>query len=413
MKTFFTSESVTEGHPDKLCDQVSDAVLDAILEKDPAARVACEVATTTGLILVMGEITTTAYVPIDQIARQVALDIGYDRAKYGFDGHTCSVLTAVHEQSPDIAGGVNTALEVRKDQDSLSQDELSKAPHSGKGFDQTQTESEIGAGDQGMMFGYACDETPELMPLPITLAHRLAQRLAQVRKSEMLPWLRPDGKTQVTVEYENGKPVRVDSVLVSAQHSPDVAHAVMTEGIIKEVIKPSIDASLLDERTRFLVNPSGRFVIGGPNGDSGLTGRKIIVDSYGGMGRHGGGAFSGKDPTKVDRSAAYAARHVAKNIVAAGLAARCEVALSYAIGVARPLSLRVDTFGTDVITEEKLARIVSELFDLSPSAIIRDMNLRRPIYRQIACYGHFGRDDLDLPWEKLNRVDDLRRLAGV
>ena len=403
MKTFFTSESVTEGHPDKLCDQVSDAVLDAILEKDPDARVACEVATTTGLILVMGEITTKAYVPIDAIARQVALDIGYDRAKYGFDGRTCSVLTAVHEQSPDIAGGVDTALEAREERRTSPKEALPES----------ETGRELGAGDQGMMFGYACDETSELMPLPIKLAHKTAKRLAEVRKKEILPWLRPDGKTQVTVEYEDGKPVRVDSVLVSAQHNPDVAHSVMFEGILKEVIRPSIDAVLLDQNTRFLVNPSGRFVIGGPSGDSGLTGRKIIVDSYGGMGRHGGGSFSGKDPTKVDRSAAYAARHVAKNIVAAGLAARCEVALSYAIGVARPLSLRVDTFSTCTIPEEKIEKIVAELFDLRPMAIIREMNLRRPIYRQTACYGHFGRDDLDLPWEKINRVEELQKLATL
>lgn len=391
MKTFFTSESVTEGHPDKLCDQVSDAVLDAILSKDPGARVACEVATTTGLILVMGEITTKTYVPIDAIARQVVLDIGYDRAKYGFDGHTCSVLTSVHEQSPDIAGGVDTALEAR----------------------QGAADRELGAGDQGMMFGFACDETEELMPLPIVLAHRVSKRLAEARKKEILPWLRPDGKTQITVEYEDGKPVRIDSVLVSAQHSPDVPLSVMHEEILREVVRPSIDAELLDGRTRYLVNPSGRFVIGGPSGDSGLTGRKIIVDTYGGMGRHGGGAFSGKDPTKVDRSASYAARHVAKNIVAAGLARRCEVALSYAIGVARPLSLLVNTFGTGAVSEEKIGRIVGELFDLRPGAIIKDMDLQRPIYRQTACYGHFGRDDLDLPWEKTNRVNELQKHTGA
>jgi len=344
----------------------------------------------------MGEITTNTYVPIDGIARQVALDAGYTRAKYGFDGNTCSVLTAVHEQSPDIAAGVDTALEAREE--ALREDEADR---------------ELGAGDQGMMFGYACDETAELMPLPILLAHKTAKRLAEARKQEILPWLRPDGKTQITVEYEDGRPVRVASVLVSAQHSPDVASSVMREGILREVVRPSIGAALLDSKTRYLVNPSGRFVIGGPSGDSGLTGRKIIVDSYGGMGRHGGGAFSGKDPTKVDRSAAYAARHVAKNIVAAGLARRCEVALSYAIGVARPLSLRVDTFGTCAIPEDKIERIVEELFDLRPNAIIRNMELRRPIYRQTACYGHFGRDDLDLPWEKTNRVKELQKLAGV
>ena len=391
MKTYFTSESVTEGHPDKLCDQISDAVLDAILEKDPMARVACETAATTGLVLVMGEVTTNTYVSIDEIARSVVMDIGYDRAKYGFDGQTCAVLTALHEQSPDIAQGVDRALETREG----------------------ETSDDLGAGDQGIMFGYACDETPEKMPLPIALAHRTARRLAAVRKSEVLPWLRPDGKSQVTVEYENGRPVRVDSVLVSAQHSPDVPYEIIREGIIEQVIKPSIDAELLDQRTRYLVNPTGRFVIGGPNGDSGLTGRKIIVDTYGGMARHGGGAFSGKDPTKVDRSAAYAARHVARNLVAAGLASRCEIALSYAIGVARPLSLRVDTFGTGVLPEERLEKIVREAFDLRPNAIIRALDLRRPIYRQTAAYGHFGRPDLDLPWEREDRAKDLQRLAGI
>lgn len=391
MRTFFTSESVTEGHPDKLCDQISDAILDTILEKDPVARVACEVATTTGLILVMGEVTTNSYAPIDAIARQVVIDAGYDRARYGFDGSTCAVLTAVHEQSADIAGGVNTALETRRG----------------------EMNGELGAGDQGMMFGFACDETPELMPLPIMLAHKTARRLATVRKQEILPWLRPDGKTQITVEYEDGKPLRVDSVLVSAQHNPDVSQSFLFDGILQEVILPSIDASLLDQNTRYLVNPSGRFVLGGPSGDSGLTGRKIIVDTYGGMGRHGGGAFSGKDPTKVDRSGAYAARHVAKNVVAAGLAKRCEIAISYAIGVARPLALQVNTFGTCAISEEKLTRVVEYLFDLRPNAIIRDMNLRRPIYRQTSCYGHFGRDDLDLPWEKTNRVKELQKLAGI
>ena len=390
MKTYFTSESVTEGHPDKLCDQISDAVLDAILAKDPNARVACEAATTTGLVLVMGEITTNTYVPIDEVARGVVLDIGYDRAKYGFDGHTCAVLTTVHEQSPDIAQGVDAALETR----------------GGEAGD------ELGAGDQGLMFGFACDETPELMPMPIALAHRAARRLTQARKQGILPWLRPDGKSQVTVEYEDGRPVRVDCVLISAQHGEDVPYETLREGILEEVIRPAIDPALLDRNTRFLVNPTGRFVIGGPMGDSGLTGRKIIVDTYGGAAHHGGGAFSGKDPTQVDRSAAYAARYVAKNLVAAGLARRCELALSYAIGVAHPLSLRVDTFGTGVLPEEKLEAIVKEAFDLRPNAIIRTLDLRRPIYRQIAAYGHFGRTDIDLPWEKCDRVEQLRRLAG-
>lgn len=391
MKTFFTSESVTEGHPDKLCDQVSDAVLDAIITNDPTARVACETAATKGLVLIMGEITTKTYVPLDDIARQVILDIGYDRAKFGFDGHTCAVLTAVHEQSPDIAQGVDSAMETRAD----------------------ESNHDLGAGDQGMMFGFACDETEEYMPLSIALAHKTARRLTYVRKQEILPWLRPDGKSQITVQYEDGRPIRIDSVLVSAQHSPDVPYNVICEGIIEEVIKPSIDASLLDKQTRFLVNPTGRFVIGGPGGDSGLTGRKIIVDSYGGIARHGGGAFSGKDPTKVDRSAAYAARYVAKNIVAAGLAKRCEIALSYAIGVARPLSLQVNTFGTSELSEEALARIVSEIFDLRPNAIIATLNLRRPIYRQTASYGHFGRNDLDLPWEKIDRIIELRKQVGM
>ena len=391
MKMYFTSESVTEGHPDKLCDQVSDAVLDALLAKDPMARVACETAVTTGMVLVMGEITTNAYAPIDEIARNVVLDIGYDRAKYGFDGNTCAVLTAVHEQSPDIAQGVDTALETREG----------------------TTGDDLGAGDQGIMFGFACDETKELMPLSISLAHSTSRRLAQVRKSGLLPWLRPDGKTQVTIEFEDGKPVRIDSVVVCAQHSPEVGNSNIREGIIEEVIKPTIDAKWLDKNTRFLVNPTGRFVTGGPMGDSGLTGRKIIVDSYGGVARHGGGAFSGKDPTKVDRSAAYAARYVAKNIVAAGLAARCEVALSYAIGVAYPLSLRVETFGTSVVPEDQLEAFVSKTFDLRPRAIIRQLDLLRPIYRQTATYGHFGRDDLDLPWEKTDRVQELRTLAGM
>ena len=390
MRSYFTSESVTEGHPDKMCDQISDAVLDAILAKDPMARVACETATTTGLVLVMGEITTSAYVPIDDIARGVITDIGYNRAKYGFDGSTCSVLTAVHGQSPDIAQGVDEALETREG----------------------QTSDDLGAGDQGIMFGYATDETPEMMPTSIALAHRLSRRLAAVRKDGTLPWLRPDGKSQVTVEFEDGRPVRVDSVLIAAQHDPEATEAQIREEIIENDIKPSIDENLLDANTRYLVNATGRFVIGGPMGDSGLTGRKIIVDTYGGVAHHGGGAFSGKDPTKVDRSAAYAARYVAKNIVAAGLARKCELALSYAIGVARPLSLRVDTFGTGEIAEAKLEKIVNETFDLRPNAIIRTLDLRRPIYRQVAAYGHFGRTDLDLPWEKTDKAETLRKLAG-
>ena len=390
MKSYFTSESVTEGHPDKMCDQISDAVLDAILEKDPMARVACETATTTGLVLVMGEITTNAYVPIDEVARKVILDIGYDRAKYGFDGSTCSVLTAVHEQSPDIAQGVNRALETREG----------------------ETDDYIGAGDQGIMFGYATNETPEMMPMSIAMAHRLSRRLALVRKDGTLPWLRPDGKSQVTVEFEDGRPVRIDSVLIAAQHDPDVSYEEIRAGIIEQVIRPVLDAHLMDRQTRLLVNATGRFVIGGPMGDAGLTGRKIIVDTYGGVAHHGGGAFSGKDPTKVDRSAAYAARYVAKNIVAAGLADQCELALSYAIGVARPLSLRVDAFGTGKIAPEKLEKIVEEAFDLRPNAIIRMLDLRRPIYRQTAAYGHFGRTDIDLPWERTDRVEQLRKLAG-
>lgn len=389
MKRYFTSESVTEGHPDKLCDQISDAVLDAILTEDPNARVACETATTTGLVLVMGEITTSTYVPIDEVARQVVLDVGYDRAKYGFDGNTCAVLTAVHEQSPDIAMGVDRALESRE----------------------SDAGDDIGAGDQGIMFGFACDETPEMMPVSIALAHRAARRLAAVRRDGTLTWLRPDGKSQITIEYEGDRPVRIDSVLISAQHSPDMSAEDIREDIITHVIRPSMDEALMDEKTRFLVNPTGRFVVGGPHGDSGLTGRKIIVDTYGGVARHGGGAFSGKDPTKVDRSAAYAARHVAKNIVAAGLARRCEVALSYAIGVARPLSLRVDTFGTGVLPDDRLSALVDEVFDLRPNAIIRMLDLRRPIYRQVAAYGHFGRNDLDLPWEKTNRADELKAAA--
>lgn len=387
MRNFFTSESVTEGHPDKLCDQISDAVLDEILRQDPKARVACETCAATGMVLVMGEVTTTGYVDIESLAREVIMGIGYDRAKYGFDGATCSVLTTLHGQSPDIAQGVNASLESR----------------GGASLD-------LGAGDQGMMFGFACDETPELMPMPIALAHRAARRLAQVRKEGIVPWARPDGKTQITVEYEDGKPARVDTVVISSQHDPDVSHAEIEKTLIEQVAREAIPAGLLDGRTRFLINPTGRFVIGGPMGDTGLTGRKIIVDTYGGYARHGGGAFSGKDPTKVDRSAAYAARHVAKNLVAAGLARRCEIQLAYAIGVARPVSVLVDTFGTGVLPDDQLAAAVTRLFDLRPAAIIQDLGLRRPIYRATAAYGHFGRTDIDAPWERLDRVDALKAL---
>ncbi len=382
MRHFFTSESVTEGHPDKICDQISDAVLDAILEQDPTAHVACECCTTTGMVLVMGEITTSAYVPIDKIARDKVVEIGYDRAKYGFDGHSCAVLVTVDEQSPDIAQGVNR--EVDMDQ---------------------------GAGDQGMMFGYACDETPEYMPLAISLAHKLTYRLSQVRKSGEVSYLRPDGKAQVTIEYEDNTPVRVDAVVLSTQHSPDVEHAQIEKDMIEKVILPVIPAELLDAETKYYVNPTGRFVVGGPQGDSGLTGRKIIVDTYGGYAHHGGGAFSGKDPSKVDRSAAYAMRYVAKNLVAAGLAKRCEVGVAYAIGVAKPVSVFVDSYGTGVVSDDKLAKIVEETFDLRPAAIIRDLDLKRPIYSKVASYGHFGRDDLDLSWEKTDKVEELREAA--
>ena len=390
MRKLFTSESVTEGHPDKICDQISDAVLDAILAQDPMARVACETCTTTGIVMVMGEVTTNATYKVDDIVRKVVCDIGYDRAKYGFDGSTCAVLTALHGQSPDIAQGVDAALEGRSIGD-----------------------NDIGAGDQGMMFGYACDETPEMMPMPIALAHRITRRLAEARRSGELSWLRPDGKSQVTVEYEDDKPVRIDTIVVSTQHAPEVEYETLCKEIIERVIRRSVPAELMDEKTRFMINPTGKFVIGGPMGDSGLTGRKIIVDTYGGYARHGGGAFSGKDPTKVDRSAAYAGRYVAKNLVAAGLCKRCEIELAYAIGVAQPVSLLVDSFGTGVVSDEKLAEIVRACFDLRPAAIIKTLDLRRPIYRQTAAFGHFGRTDIDLPWERIDRVEDLKKAAGV
>ncbi|MDE6425363.1 MAG: methionine adenosyltransferase [Ruminococcus sp.] len=390
-KVFFTSESVTEGHPDKIADQISDAVLDAILEQDPSGRVACETAVTTGMIFCMGEISTSAKIDIAGIARQVVAEIGYDRAKYGFDAHTCSVLTSIDEQSPDIAMGVNEAFEYRED--NAENDGLSN-----------------GAGDQGIMFGYACSETPELMPLPISLAHKLSMKLTEVRKDGTLRYLRPDGKTQVTVEYTSGRPSRIDAVVVSSQHSADITLSQLRKDIEEYVIRTVIPENLIDEKTKVFINPTGRFVIGGPQGDSGLTGRKIIVDTYGGYSRHGGGAFSGKDPTKVDRSAAYAARYIAKNIVAAGFAEKCEVQLSYAIGVAKPVSVLVDTFGTGKVPEEKLSEAVSKVFDLRPTAIIEMLDLRKSQYRRLAAYGHMGREELGVAWEKTDKVDALKEV---
>lgn len=394
IKTLFTSESVTEGHPDKIADQISDAVLDAILSKDPNARVAAETLVTTGLVLVAGEITTDCYVDIPRLVRSTIEEIGYTRAKYGFDCETCAVITSLDEQSPDIAMGVNQALEAKQ----------------GNADDTIEM---IGAGDQGMMFGYASNETDVYMPLPALLANRMAQRLTQVRKEGIIPYLRPDGKTQVTVEYHDNKPVRIDTVVVSAQHHPEIDADTLSRDIIEHVIKPVIPADMLDDKTRFFINPTGRFVIGGPQGDCGLTGRKIIVDTYGGMARHGGGAFSGKDPTKVDRSAAYAARYVAKNCVAAGLAERMEIQVAYAIGVAQPVSIRVDTFGTNHIPEEKIVELIKKNFDLRPAAIIRDLDLRRPIFKKTAAYGHFGRNDPDFTWERIDKAETLRQQAGL
>lgn len=388
MKKFFTSESVTEGHPDKICDQISDAILDAILAKDPMARVACETMTTTGLIMVAGEVTTNCYVDIDEIARETVREIGYDRAKYGFDCDSCSVLTSLKGQSPDIAQGVNSSLEAR-----------------GGEADANDT----GAGDQGMMFGFACDETEDYMPAPIYYAHKLTKKLSEVRKNGTLSYLRPDGKSQVTVEYDDDKVVRIDSVVISSQHAPEVEHAQIEKDIIDNVIKAVLPANLLDENTKYYINPTGRFVIGGPQGDCGLTGRKIIVDTYGGYASHGGGAFSGKDSTKVDRSAAYAARYVAKNVVASGIAKKCEIQLAYAIGVAKPLSIFVNTYGTGKISDDKIIEIINENFDLRPAAIIKNFNLRRPIYKQTAAYGHFGRSDINVPWEKLEKVDIFKK----
>lgn len=389
MKRLFTSESVTEGHPDKICDQISDAVLDCILARDPMARVACETAVTTGMVLVMGEISTSCYVDIPKVVRNTIKEIGYDRAKYGFDCDTCSVLTSIDEQSGDIAMGVDEALESREGE----KDEVEA----------------VGAGDQGMMFGFATNETPEYMPSPIAMAHRLSRRLTEVRKNGTLSYLRPDGKTQVTVEYDDNKVVRIDAIVISTQHDEHVSQEQIREDLMEHVIRAVIPAELLDESTKYYINPTGRFVVGGPQGDSGLTGRKIIVDTYGGYGRHGGGAFSGKDPTKVDRSAAYAARWVAKNLVAAGIADKLEIQLAYAIGVAKPVSIEVETFGTGKLSDEEITNIVEKVFDLRPGAIIRDLDLRRPLYRQTAAYGHFGRNDLNLPWEQLNKVDEIKK----
>ena len=392
-KHFFTSESVTEGHPDKICDQISDAILDEILKQDPAARVACEVSCTTGLIVVMGEITTSAQIDIQKIARETVIEVGYDRAKYGFDGNTCGVLTALDKQSPDISMGVSSALE----QKNGAEDE----------------KYSTGAGDQGIIFGFACDETKEFMPLPISLAHKLAKQLTLVRKNGTLDYLRPDGKTQVTVEYQNDVPKRIDAIVVSSQHSPDIEMDVLRQDIIEKVIKPIVPDSMIDENTKFFINPTGRFVIGGPQGDSGLTGRKVIVDTYGGYSRHGGGAFSGKDPTKVDRSAAYFARYIAKNIVASGAAKKCEVQLAYAIGVAKPVSVLVETFGTGVVSEEKIADAVNSLFDMRPAAIIEALDLRKPIYKQVAAYGHMGREDLNVKWEETDKKDEIKKYLGL
>ncbi|NME82663.1 methionine adenosyltransferase [Clostridium sp. SM-530-WT-3G] len=389
MRRLFTSESVTEGHPDKMCDQISDSILDAILEKDPNARVACETCTTTGLVMVMGEISTNCYVDIPKVVRETVREIGYDRAKYGFDCDTCTVMTTIDEQSADIAMGVDEALESKKGE----KDDVEA----------------IGAGDQGMMFGFATNETEAYMPLPIYMAHKLSRRLTEVRKNGTLSYLRPDGKTQVTVEYEDEKPKRIDTIVISTQHDEQISLEQIEKDLIEKVIKEVVPAELLDENTRYFINPTGRFVVGGPQGDSGLTGRKIIVDTYGGYGRHGGGAFSGKDPTKVDRSAAYAARWVAKNLVAAGVAEKLEIQLAYAIGVAKPVSITVDTFGTGKISDQEIVEIVEKVFDLRPGAIIRDLDLRRPIYKQTAAYGHFGRNDLDLPWEQLNKVEEIKK----
>jgi S-adenosylmethionine synthetase len=394
-KLVFTSESVTEGHPDKMCDQISDSVLDACLEQDPLSRVACETAIKTGFVLLLGEITTQAKINYDQLVRQTVLDIGYDRAKYGFDGDTCGVQVAIAQQSGDIAMGVDKGLEAKSGD--VSQEEIDA----------------IGAGDQGMMFGFACKETETYMPAPIYYAHKLTRKLAEARKAGELDWLRPDGKSQVTVEYEFGKPKRIDTVLISTQHSPDIEYDDLRQGVIDAIIMPSLPKELVDDDLKIFVNPTGRFVIGGPKGDAGVTGRKIIVDTYGGMGRHGGGAFSGKDATKVDRSAAYAARWAAKNVVAAGLADRCEIQVAYAIGVAHPLSVNVETFGTGEVEDQKIVELINEFFDLRPGAIIRDLGLRKPIFNQTAAYGHFGRDDLDLPWEKTDKADALRKAAGL